>query len=67
MTDLQHREATANGIRMHYVEQGDGYVMPPGVKRGAEWEKVVEWTADFARALRDAARAHVGEKDAIAG
>jgi epoxide hydrolase A/B len=24
MTDLQHRDATANGIRMHYIEQGTG-------------------------------------------
>jgi hypothetical protein len=53
--------------RCVYVENGEGYVMAPGVKRGAEWEKVIEWTADFARSLRDAARAHVGQKDAIAG
>jgi hypothetical protein len=53
--------------RCVYVDQGDGYVLPPGVKRGAEWEKAIDWTADFARALRDAARTHIGQKTAIAG
>jgi hypothetical protein len=48
---------TVNGAI--YTEGESGFVLPPATPQNGQWTKVIEWTADFARSVRDAAREFV--------
>lgn len=48
---------TLHGVT--YTEAQDGFVLAPAAPQNGQWTKVIDWTPDFARSVRDAAREFV--------